>query len=335
MQPTAHAPLQHAPPLEGKVLITGGAGFLGRGLLCMAQQEDWDAHFVVVSRDQQKHELVKRLYSDVATCAIADILDTERMYLLMTGCDYVLHAAALKHLPECEAQPSQAIRINVDGTRSVMRAAAMAGVKRVVCVSTDKAAAPLNTYGMTKALVERMVHETLTAPVPQGTTYTGVRYGNVIASTGSVWHVFKQQCQADGQLSVTDPDMSRFFVTIAEAIGAVLTAFAAPAGTVVIPTPRAMRIGHLADHLTDAWRLQEPKVTGMRFGEKQHEDMVAPSEVQRISSHNGHFLLHGPTQRPDVGAKLPDGWGTSQHALAESPMSPQEFVYAALDGETL
>src|SRR5688500_4712576 len=145
--------------LTGTVLVTGGAGFLGRGLLRRAQSDNWPCKFVVIGRDPNKLAVVKKRYSDIAHTAICDILDLPRLTSLMMGCDYVVHAAAMKHLPEAEAQPSAAIRVNIDGTRSVMAAAEQAGVNRVVCISTDKAAAPLNTYGMTKCLVERLVFE--------------------------------------------------------------------------------------------------------------------------------------------------------------------------------
>lgn len=319
--------------LSGKVFVTGGAGFLGRGLLRRASQEAWPCEFMAVSRDPQKHDLVRRQYGstvDVRT-TICDILDMGRLTALMTGYDYVIHAAALKHLPECEAQPSQALRVNVDGTRSVMAAASQAGVKRVVCVSTDKAAAPMNVYGMTKALVEHMIFETISSPFSD-TSFSGVRYGNVIGSTGSIWPVWKRQAEEDGHLTVTDPSMTRFFIAVDAAIDVILAAISTPEGTIVIPSPQALNIGDLADHLTDSWKLAEPVIVGMRPGEKSHEAMLSMVELDRLELNEGigFPILLGPTVKPDRVWEMTGYLSEKAHLL-----TAEEFVVLAEDSESV
>lgn len=314
--------------LEGNILITGGAGFLGRGIIRRAHREGWKAKFLVVSRDQQKHAYLQSKYPDVQ-CALGDILDTPRLQSLMTLADFVIHAAALKHLPECEAQPSQALRVNIDGTRSVMDAILASGVQRAVFISTDKAAAPLNTYGYTKALVERLVFESVDLPSSiANPTFNAVRYGNVIGSTGSIWPVFKRQAAEKQYLSVTDPNMTRFFVSIEEAVDIVLSAFVAPGGTVVIPQPKALRIGDLADYLTKEWNLGEPSIVGLRAGEKNHEAMLAFSEREQLTPHGDYFALYGPTKKPAMTATM-----RGETSEGADRITPEEFVAAAIDSE--
>lgn len=321
--------------LSGRILITGGAGFLGRGLMRYAKRAGWDCQFVIFSRDEQKHQAARLKYPE-ARYVVGDILDTARVHTLASLCDYVIHTAAIKYIPECEAQPSEALRVNVDGTRSVMDAARASGVKRVVIISTDKAAAPLNTYGMTKALCERLVHESVDFPAPSGTEFVACRYGNVIGSTGSVWPVFKQQFTRERRLSVTDPNMTRFFIPVDEAVELIVSALEAPAGTVVIPQPKSLRIGALVDHLTELWHADTPKVIGLRDGEKSHEDMASFAETDRMGLHKGRWLLYGPTVK--LNHAQPSGvWREPMERAMKSStadyLSPEDFVCAAMDSE--
>lgn len=303
--------------LRGRVLITGGAGFLGRGLIRAADREGWPCGLIVLSRDEQKHVYARRKYPDVQY-VIGDILDTGRLALIMQGMDYVIHAAAIKYIPECEQYPSEALRVNVDGTRSVMAAARAAGIKRMVLISTDKAAAPINTYGMTKAICERLVFES--ADMDEDTRFVGCRYGNVIGSTGSVWHTFKNQAVTDQRLSVTNPAMTRFFIDIDDAVELVVnTLNDAPAGTVVIPQPRSVLMGDLASYLTQRWDLRDFRIAGMRPGEKVHEDMLAENERWRISPFGKWWALAGPTKTSKVCHQESLRGMTSDTAVKMSP----------------
>lgn len=278
--------------LGGNVLITGGAGFLGRGIMHRARREDWDCQFTIYSRDEEKQHAAAQRYP--GRYVLGDITDYSRLRLAMVGHDTVIHAAALKYIPECEANPGECIRINVDGTRAVLEAARDARVKRVVCISTDKAPQPVNTYGMTKALVERLVHETFGQ---DGPVVTATRYGNVVGSTGSVWPVWKRQAQSDGVLSVTDPNMTRYFMSIDQAVDAVVFACdeGMVGGVVVIPFPGAIKLRNLVPHVASHLSV-EYRTVGRRPGEKTHEQMVSANEVSRLtySVDPRHLLLMPP-----------------------------------------
>lgn len=298
-----------------------------------ARDEQWDVEFIVYSRDEQKHAIAQRNYPN-ARYVLGDVLDTGRLCLVAGLCDYVIHAAAIKYIPECEEQPSEAIRVNLDGARSVIDACRAAKVKRCVMISTDKAAAPVNTYGMTKALTERLVFET--AAIDSPTVFTACRYGNVIGSTGSVWPAFKRQREQQGYLTVTDPNMTRFFTPVDEAVDIISFAMnEALPGTVVIPEPSALRIGSLADHLTSLWSLAQPEIMGRRPGEKSHEAMIDWTEYERmipVLARTDYWTLLGPTikagyDRSDKLARM-----TSDHA---KQLTPERFVEYADDSESV
>lgn len=304
---------------------------MGRGIMRKAAQENWPCEFVVWSRDEQKHIHAKRKYPN-ARYFTGDILNPSRMLLIMSMCDYVVHTAAIKYIPECEAQPEEAIRVNVDGSRMVMDVAREARIKRCVLISTDKAAAPVNTYGMTKALTERLVWETADTPSPSGTEFVACRYGNVIGSTGSVWHAFQEQNSRLGRVSVTDPDMTRFYFGIDDAVDLIVAAMtAAPAGVLVVPQPKSLRLGELAEYVTKLWRADAPTVVGARPGEKLHENMVSESEVDRMASFGSRWLMFGPTKQAASLVCRPTGMSSD----SADPMSPDEFVSIALDSESV
>lgn len=318
--------------LSGRVFLTGGAGFLGRGIMLVAQQENWPCEFVVYSRDEQKHWKARKNFLN-ARYVIGDILHMNRMTELMSLCDYAIHTAAIKYIPECEAQPSEAMRVNIDGVHSVMLAAKSAAIKRTAMISTDKAAGPINTYGMTKALMERLVWETAEYPALSGAEFVACRYGNVIASTGSVWHVFKQQAAEIGKLRVTDPDMTRFFFSVEDAVRLIAHSFTAKPGTVIVPQPRAVKIGDLASYITQKWGLGEPEIMGPRDGEKQHESMITQDETVRMAPMSGgYYLMLGPTQRI-AQPRVTSVEGFTSDTADE--MSPEEFVEIAERTEAL
>lgn len=265
--------------LQGNVLITGGAGFLGRGIMHVAKRDHWPCKFTVYSRSEEKQAVAAQRYK--ARYVLGDILDTPRLALLMTGHDTVIHAAALKFIPECEANPSECVRVNVDGTRSVMDAARIAGVSTVVIISTDKAPNPENIYGMTKAITERLVGETYNSP--EATRFVACRYGNVIGSTGSVWPVWKRQAANDGVIRLTSPDMSRYMMTIEQAVDVVVSAASThtPTGVVVIDPTRAIQMRDAATAAAAELGV-EVEHMGVRPGEKMHEQMISASEAHRL-----------------------------------------------------
>lgn len=320
--------------LKGTVLITGGAGFLGRGILRRARRDGWDARFVVYSRDEQKHVAARAKYPE-ARYVVGDILDTAKLHLLASVCDYVIHTAALKYIPECEAQPSEAVRVNIDGTRSVMDAARAAGVKRTVIISTDKAPAPLNLYGMTKAVCERLVFETADFPAPGagGSTFSAVRYGNVIGSTGSIWPIFKKWLDAGTPLRITEPHMTRFFMGVDDAVELIVASADGPPGVVTIPQPQSVVLGDLAEFLTGAYGAEAWEVVGRRPGEKDHEDMVVRPEMRRmVCALDTYWHLHGPTKTPEH-TRPDDGFVPGMRSDSASKMPPEMFLGIAQGSE--
>lgn len=272
--------------LSGQLLITGGSGFLGRGLLRRIAKEGWDCGVTIYSRDEYKQDLCKRQYPD-ARYVLGDIRDISRLEPIMYGHRYVIHAAALKYVPEAEYNAAECVAVNVDGSRTVIMAALSAGVEQVIGISTDKAVMPVNIYGASKMIMERLF-----ADVGSGhdTQFKTVRYGNVVGSTGSVLNVFEHQRDTKGRLMVTEPTMTRFWMSVDEAIDTILMAIhnAGP-GTVTIPRPSAMSIMGLAEIVAGDLPID---VIGPRPGEKMHEELIHIQESTRVTSMGErHFQL--------------------------------------------
>lgn len=316
--------------LTGKILITGGAGFLGRGIMRAAQAQSWDCEFIVISRDEMKHYAAKRKY--VARYVVCDILDAQRLTYVMAGVDTVIHAAAAKHIPVCEYQPSEALRVNLDGTRCVIDAACEAQVKNLILISTDKAVTPVNAYGASKMLAERLVFESADFPHPGGTRLVACRYGNIIGSTGSVWGAFKKQRDEDECLSVTNPQMTRYYWGVNEAVELICASMDARSGTVVLPTMKAVQMHDLAVYLSELWNLKHYRTVGQRPGEKLHEMILSTAEAERTVQFGEHnWLLFGPTKEIVSDAK-PHGAFISSLA---TELTMDEFLAAAEDSESV
>lgn len=258
--------------LYGKVLITGGSGYLGRAIMKRAQRESWPCQFTVFSRDEYKQAKCRRQYKD-ARYILGDVRYREQLTLAMVGHDLTIHTAALKYVPEGEHNVTECISVNVGGTQSVFAAAREADMARVVVISTDKAVAPSNVYGMTKALCERLVGET--AMDLYGPEISAVRYGNVIGSTGSVIPEFERQYKETKHVSVTDPDMTRFWMPVDDAIDLIVTASKSESGSILVPQPRAMLLADLVAAVVPNATMD---VTGLRPGEKMHETLLTQSE---------------------------------------------------------
>jgi UDP-N-acetylglucosamine 4,6-dehydratase len=273
--------------LKGNVLVTGGSGFLGRGLLRRIRRDSWPAEVTVYSRDEEKQQQLRRRYPEVR-CILGDVRDLERLTAACTGHDIVIHAAAVKYIPEAEHNVAECIAVNVDGSRNVALAAVRAGVKKVVGLSTDKACLPVNTYGMTKAIMERLFME---ANRWSDTRFTTVRYGNVIGSTGSVIPLFRQQLADSGEVQVTDKNMSRFWLSVDQAINLICYAltWGCPA-TVVYRCP-AMRIVELAEVMAVG---RPVKIIGIRPGEKMDERLVDYTESLRCVQDGDYYALLPP-----------------------------------------
>lgn len=277
--------------LSGDILITGGAGFLGRGILRHIEAAKIKSRVTVYSRDEHKQYALRGRFPWVRT-VLGDICDTERLAAVAAGHDTIIHAAALKHVPEAERDVAEAIRINVIGSRSVAQAAVSANVGRVVAISTDKVCSPRNTYGATKMLMERAFQEA--QRLAPRTHFSTVRYGNVVSSTGSVVPLFIDQINKAGFVTLTDPAMTRFWFPIDDAVSLINYALSDHRrGHTYVAFCPAASIEVVAQA---AWQLAgkdgsvQYKVIGTRPGEKLHETLIDSYEAPFVYSEEG---LHG------------------------------------------
>lgn len=275
--------------IEGKLFITGGAGFLGRGIIRRALDEKWPCDITVFSRDEVKHSNVKRQYPSVNFIRGDVSNDLEQLKGAVMGHDVVIHAAATKVIPVAEYNVVKTIYDNVIGTINVAYACAEAGVKKALLISTDKTAHNINTYGASKFLAERVFQEAQSWGY--STDYYITRYGNVLDSTASVLGIWSQQHQNEGEIGVTDPGMTRFWLTVDQAVDLILLALRQDPGTITIPMLPALSMGDMASYLfPDAGQ----KVIGVRPGEKIHEELLTQEEVHRTLALENEqaFLLY-------------------------------------------
>lgn len=270
--------------MNGNILITGGSGFLGRAIMLIARTYGWDTRFTIYSRDELKQDKCHREFPD-ARYVLGDICDTDRLMTTMIGHDIVIHAAALKYIPEGELNASECIRVNINGAQSVIKAARAASIPMVIGISTDKAVSPVNVYGMSKAIMERLFAE---ASTDIRTKFVCCRYGNVIGSTGSVIPLFQRLIKTKGRLPVTDPTMTRFWISYREAVDLVRYSITAPSGCVVIPQPKAMMMMDLAKSIAQEAPID---IVGIRPGEKMHEDLLNEQESARTVLAGAYYHL--------------------------------------------
>lgn len=275
--------------IKGNIFITGGAGFLGRGIIERSIDEKWDCNITVFSRDEVKHGKVKRMFPNVRTIRGDVGGDFDHLVTAMTGHDIVIHAAATKVIPIAEFNVVQTIRDNVIGSLNVAQAACLAGIKQVIGISTDKVCHSINTYGMTKALMERTFQEAQTWGYP--TNFYLTRYGNVLDSTASVLGIWQKQYKEENLIRITDPDMTRFWLSVDQAVDLVLLALQQDPGTVTIPMLPALSMREMAEYLYPGI---EQEIIGVRPGEKKHEELLTHEETYRAWEHEAAkcFVLY-------------------------------------------
>ena len=276
--------------LTGKIFISGGAGFLARAIYRRARAEAWDCQFTAFSRDDSKHVALRKRYPEVV-CVRGDVAgDRDYLAAAMRGHDLVIHAAATKYVDLAETNVFDTVRVNVHGSENVAWAAMAAGVTRVVGISTDKACQPVNVYGATKMVMERVFVEA--DRLDSATEFTLCRYGNVIGSTGSVIPLFKTQLARDGHISITDPTMTRFWMSADDAVDTILYALnQAQHGSTVIPSPKASSIMDVVDAIGPC----DFRVVGIRPGEKLSEDLIHEQEsVRAAKRYPGFWELRPP-----------------------------------------
>jgi UDP-N-acetylglucosamine 4,6-dehydratase/5-epimerase len=264
------------------LLITGGTGSFGNAVLNRFLGSDI-GEIRIFSRDEKKQDDMRKRYNSAKLkFYIGDVRDTRCVSAAMRGVDYVFHAAALKQVPSCEFHPMEAVRTNVLGTENVLQAAIAAGVKRVVCLSTDKAVYPINAMGISKAMMEKVMVAASRNLEGTNTVICGTRYGNVMASRGSVIPLFVEQVLTGKPITVTDPSMTRFMMTLEDAVELVLYAFEhgkngdifvqkAPAATVQVLTKALLELMGKPDH--------EVHEIGTRHGEKLYEALLSREEM--------------------------------------------------------
>ncbi len=275
------------------VLITGGTGSFGHKFTEVVLREFAPKKLIVFSRDELKQHEMRQLWDDRPNDSriryfVGDIRDRDRLYRAMKGVDIVVHAAALKQVPACEYNPFEAVQTNVHGAQNIIDAAIDTGVKRVVALSSDKAVNPVNLYGATKLVAERLFIQGNAYAGDGGTRFACVRYGNVVGSRGSVIPLFRTQRQSGG-VTVTDERMTRFWLTLDQAVRFVLRAIEQMAGgEVFVPKIPSMRIMDLVRAMAPDCTVS---FTGIRPGEKVHEALLSDHEAAHTLEFDDMYVI--------------------------------------------
>jgi UDP-N-acetylglucosamine 4,6-dehydratase len=279
---------------KNKVLmITGGTGSFGNTVLKRFLSTDV-REIRIFSRDEKKQEEMRiALNHPKLKFYIGDVRNYDSIYEAMKGVDYVFHAAALKQVPSCEFYPLEAVRTNILGSENVMNAAIARGVKRVVMLSTDKAVYPINAMGISKAMMEKFMMAKARMQNDGETVICATRYGNVMASRGSVIPLFVEQLKSGKPLTITDPNMTRFLMSLEDSVDLVLHAFEhGKQGDIFVQKAPASTIDDLANALKDLFKKNNPIIIiGTRHGEKLYESLICREEMVRAEDMGGYFRI--------------------------------------------
>lgn len=280
------------------ILITGGTGSFGNAVMQRFLNTDI-GEIRIFSRDEKKQDDMRNQYkSNKLKFFIGDVRDLNSVNNAIYGVDYIFHAAALKQVPSCEFFPLEAVKTNVLGTENVLSAAIANRVKKIICLSTDKAAYPINAMGISKAMMEKVFIAKARTVAPAKTIICGTRYGNVMASRGSVIPLFIHQIKSNEPITVTDPNMTRFLMSLEEAVELVIFAFEnAETGDIMVQKSPACRIGTLAQALKDIFNADnEIKIIGTRHGEKLYETLLTKEERAKAEDMGKFFRIHADTR---------------------------------------
>ena len=276
------------------LLITGGTGSFGNAVLDRFLKEDI-GEIRIFSRDEKKQDDMRnRYHDDRIKFYIGDVRDEKSVDNVMHDVDYIFHAAALKQVPSCEFFPLEAVKTNVLGTENVLNSAIRAGVRKVVCLSTDKAAYPVNAMGISKAMMEKVFVAKSKTVDPKKTLICGTRYGNVMCSRGSVIPLFIDQLRQGKPLTVTEPQMTRYIMSLEEAVDLVLFAFDnANAGDIMVQKAPACTIEVLAQAVKELFHAEDTPthIIGMRHGEKMFETLSTSEEMVRAVDRGGFYQV--------------------------------------------
>jgi UDP-N-acetylglucosamine 4,6-dehydratase/5-epimerase len=294
------------------ILITGGTGSFGHAFLerLLESKEEYK-EIRIFSRDELKQEHMRvQLANPKLKFYLGDVRDRDSVDYSMQGVDYVFHAAALKQVPSCEFFPIQAVMTNVLGSHNVVESCIAHGVKKVVMLGTDKAVYPVNTMGMTKALMEKVGQAAARTADASKTVICSVRYGNVMSSRGSVIPLFIQQIKSNLPITVTEPEMTRFLLRLEDAIDLVLFAFeSGEAGDVLIKKAPASTIGDLAEAVRNLFGSTVPiRTIGIRHGEKMWESLASREELKRGTDHGDYLRIRLDDRDLNYGKYFTDGY---------------------------
>jgi len=293
-----------------KILVTGGTGFIGSEIVRKLLQYDPDVVRILSNDEDSMFRLIQELgEGDNKRFLIGDIRDKERLFLAMEDIDIVYHAAALKHVPLCEYNPFEAIKTNVYGTQNVIDAALNSGVEKVISISTDKAVNPVNTMGATKLLSEKLIIDANYYKGVRKTVFSCVRFGNVLFSRGSVIPLFEEQIRQKKPITITDPEMTRFMMSISNTIDLVFKAsLLAKGGEIFILKMPVVKMGDLIDVIIEVYaqkygyRTTEVKRTfiGLRPGEKKYEELLTESETRKVFETEDMLIIPPQLDFPDM-----------------------------------
>ena len=275
------------------LMITGGTGSFGNTVLKRFLSTNV-REIRIFSRDEKKQEEMRiALNNDKLKFYIGDVRDYDSIYQAMKGVDYVFHAAALKQVPSCEFYPMEAVRTNIIGTENMMSAAIAQGVQRVIVLSTDKAVYPINAMGMSKAMMEKLMVAKSRMQSEGETVICATRYGNVMASRGSVIPLFVSQLQEGKALTVTDPNMTRFLMSLEDSVDLVLYAFEhGEQGDIFVQKAPASTVADLAQGLKEIFaKDNEVHVIGTRHGEKLYETLISREEMAHAQDLGGYYRI--------------------------------------------
>ena len=279
---------------NSKLLITGGTGSFGKAYLNRALVNNKFSEIFIFSRDEKKQDdLRKKLNTDRVKFFIGDVRDVNSVNQVVKNVDYIFHAAALKQVPSCEFFPIEAVKTNILGTENVLNAAELYDIKKAVILSTDKAAYPINAMGMSKALMEKVMIAKSRMLNNNKSIFCGTRYGNVMGSRGSVIPLFISQIKNNKDLTITDSNMTRFMMSLDDAVDLVDYAFEnANQGDLFIKKAPASTIKTLASALIEIFNSKSKiRVIGIRHGEKMHETLVTKEEMLKSENLGDHFRI--------------------------------------------
>lgn len=309
--------------LQGSsILVTGGTGSFGQAFIGTLLNEHDPARVVVFSRDELKQYDMRTSFGDDQRLRffLGDIRDRERLALALRGVDYVVHAAALKQVDTAEYNPMEFVKTNILGSENVIQESIANGVKKVVALSTDKASSPANLYGATKLTADKLFVSSNHYAVAGETRFSVVRYGNVMGSRGSVIPFFRKLAESGEPLPITDPRMTRFWITLPHAVDFVISAFGdMTGGELYVPRIPSMRVLDLAEAIAPG---SETVLVGIRPGEKLHEEMISSEDARRTVRRADRYVVQ-PTLAvwggftESVGEPVPDGFAYTSDANDE------------------